>query len=153
IDFATVPIMLTLRQPLPWPGTLGARRRLSEREAATARDEVSETERRLEAEAKRALYDYELAERSLAINQRVRTLLATMVQASSTKYKVGRATRAALLKSQTELLTVDNHRVDIERNRDAARARLNALLDRPVAATLPPPALPTVAPTLPNEEE
>src|SRR5262249_51530715 len=44
INFASVPIMITLRQPLPWPGKLRARRDVALREADTARDEVSEAE-------------------------------------------------------------------------------------------------------------
>jgi outer membrane protein, heavy metal efflux system len=153
IDFATVPIMLSVRQPLPWPGKLRARHQAAEREADTARDAVEEVERRLEADAKRAFFDLALAERSLAINDRQRTLLEAMVQSTEVKYRVGKAPQAAMLKTQADLLTVENERLDLDRQRDEARARLNALLDRPAAAPLPQLAMPSSHVAFPPEAD
>jgi outer membrane protein, heavy metal efflux system len=56
-----------------------------------------------------------------------------------------------MLKTQEDLLTVENQRFDLERDRDEARARLNALLDRPASATLPPVAPPPMPAKLPSE--
>ncbi|HWE29700.1 MAG TPA: TolC family protein [Polyangia bacterium] len=151
INFATVPIMLSVRQPLPWPGKLRARRDVAARQAATARDQVTDVERKLETQAKIALYDLAFAERALAINDRDRTLVEAMVKAAEAKYRVGKAPQAAMLKTQEDLLTVENQRLDLERDRDEARARLNALLDRPASAPLPTVALPTAPERLPSE--
>jgi outer membrane protein TolC len=138
VNFSSVPLMLTLRQPLPWPGTLALERRLGEREAALARAGVDAAARRLEAEAKRAWLDLVLAERTLGINRRQRTLLEAMVATTEARYRVGKAAQAEILRTQSELLTVDNERLDLERARDDGEARLNALLDRPAEAQLPP---------------
>jgi cobalt-zinc-cadmium efflux system outer membrane protein len=153
IDFATVPLMLAVRQPLPWPGKLPARREVAARDAATARDQVSDVERRLEAQAKGALYDLAFAERALAINERDRTLVEAMVHSVEAKYRVGKAPQVALLKTQEDLLTVDNQRLDLERDREEAGARLNTLLDRPAAAALPAVALSDSAVSLPSEAQ
>jgi outer membrane protein TolC len=153
IDFAMVPLMVTVRQPLPWPGKLRARGAVAERETSTARDQIVEVERKLEAEAKKALLDVALAERSIGINEREHTILEAMVQVAQAKYRVGRAPQTSILKTQEELLTVDNDRLDLDRARDEARARLNALLDRDPAAPLPPAALPTRPVTLPSAAE
>lgn len=153
IDFATVPIMLMVRQPLPWPGKLRARREVAARDVATARDQVGDVERKLEARAKGALYDLVFAERALAINDRDRTLVEAMVHSVEAKYRVGKAPQASLLKTEEDLLTVANQRLDLERDRDEARARLNMLLDRPTAATLPPVALSDSAVSLPSEAQ
>jgi cobalt-zinc-cadmium efflux system outer membrane protein len=114
---------------------------------------VRESELRLEAELKRAFFDLALAEMSLSVNQRVRGLLAAMVSSAESKYKVGRAPQAVLLKAQSELLMADNDRLDLERARDEGRARLNALLDRPQEAPLGPTALAAPAAALPAERE
>jgi len=151
IDFATVPIMLSVRQSLPWLGKLPARRRAAEREADTARDAVTETQRRLEAEVKRVFFDLVLAERSLTVNDRDRALLQAMVQSTEAKYAAGKAPQAAILKTQSELLTVDNNRLDLERGRDEAYTRLNALLDLPAASPLSVVANTGSPVTLPNE--
>ena len=153
ISFATVPIMLTVRQPLPWPGKLRARSQVAEREAVTARDQVTQVGRTLEAQAKVALLDLAFAEQSLAINERQHTLLEAMVKVAEAKYRVGRAPQASMLKTQEELLTVDNERFDLERARDEAGARLNALLNRDPSAPLPPVAVSTSPTKLPAETE
>lgn len=153
INFATVPIMLTVRQPLPWPGKLRARHEVARREAATTRDQVSQVERILEAQAKVAFLDRAFAERSLGINERVHTLLEAMVKVAESKYRVGKAPQATMLKTQEELLTVDNDRFELERVRDEAGARLNALLNRDPAAQLPSVAVPTSPAKLPSEAE
>jgi outer membrane protein, heavy metal efflux system len=153
IDFASVPIMLSVRQPLPWPGKLRARNRAAQREAVTALDSVSELQRRLEAEVKRAFLDLALAERYLAINDRERVLFGAMVESTEVKYRVGKAPQAAMLKTQGELLTAENERLDLDRMRDEARARLNALLDRPQDALLPPAALTPSRISVPAEPE
>jgi outer membrane protein TolC len=76
-----------------------------------------------------------------------------MVQTAESKYRVGKAPQATMLKTQEELLTVDNERFDLDRARDEARARLNALLDREPSAPLPPVALPMSVAKLPGEAE
>jgi outer membrane protein TolC len=153
VNFAMVPIMLSVRQPLPWPGKLRARRDVAEREVATARDQVTDVERKLETQAKIALYDLAFAERALAINDRDRALVEAMVKSAESMYRVGKAPQATMLKTQEDLLTVDNQRLDLERDRDEARTRLNALLDRPASSPLPSVALPTIPVRLPSEAE
>ena len=140
VTFANVPLMLTVRQPLPWPGRLRVRRQVAEREAVTARDRTGETARRIEAQAKRAFFDLSLAESELDVNTRIYTLIDNMVRTVEARYKVGKATQAEILKTQSDLLTVENERIDLERNRDEARTRINALLDRAGDATVPPTA-------------
>jgi outer membrane protein TolC len=153
INFATVPIMLTVRQPLPWPGKLRARHEVAQRVAATTRDQVAQVERALEAQAKVAFLDLALAERSLSINEREHTLLEAMVKTAESKYRVGKAPQATMLKTQEELLTVDNERFDLERAHDDAGARLNALLNRNPSAPIPTVALPLSPARLPSEAE
>ncbi len=130
ISFSQVPIMATVRQPLPWPGKLNARREVALREAATQRDQIAQVGRRLEAEAKRAFFEILLAERRLGINSRVQTLLRAMVASAEAKYRSGQVPQVDILTTQTELLTLDNEGLDLERERNEQRARLNALLNR-----------------------
>src|SRR5207302_6084972 len=135
------------------PGKLRAQREVAQDEATTTRDQVAQVERTLEAQAKVAFLDLAFAERSLAINEREHTLLEAMVKTAEAKYRVGKAPQATMLKTQEELLTVDNERFDLERARDEARARLNALLDRDPSAPIPPVVVPLSPATLPNEAD
>lgn len=140
VNFSTVPVMLTLKQPLPWPSKLHLKREIAELEAKGLSDEADQSERALLAEAKRAYFDLALAERDLAVNARVRTLLENLVQISDAQYRVGTTVQADLLGAQMELLETDNQGFELERDRREAIARLNGLLDRPAAAPLGPTA-------------
>ena len=144
--------MCQLRQPLPWPGKLRARREVAEREPATSRDQIVEAAAPTRRRGEVAFIDLALAERSLAINDRQRTLLEAMVQSAESRIaSVGAA--SAILKTQEELLTVENERLDLDRARDEARARLNALLNRDPHAPLPAVAMPCRPCDFPTETE
>jgi outer membrane protein TolC len=153
VNFSSVPIMLTLKQPIPWRGKLKLQRELAEREARVLGDQSSETERLVEAEARRAYFDLALAERSLAINQMVHALLDNLVKITDSEYRVGRAVQADVLRAQAELLDNENDGLDLARDRDGAIARLNGLLDRPADASLGPTATQAVVISLPSEAE
>ncbi|MEO6952670.1 MAG: TolC family protein [Polyangia bacterium] len=153
VNFASIPVMLTVRQPISWPAKLRARRTVAQREATTAHDRVSETALLVQADAKRAYLDLFLAEESLTINDRVKALLAAMVTAADAKYRVGKSAQAVILKTQEELLTVENDRLDLERAREEAKARLNTLLDRAADAVLPPIAHTFQPTSIPSSDE
>ena len=153
INFSMVPLMVTVKQKLPWPGTLRLRREAAEREGKTVRDDADQAERQVEADAKRAYFDLVLAERSLDVNARVRAIDAHLVEVTDLLYRVGKAVQADLFKAQTELLTIENDRADLESARDDAVARLNALLDRPPASPLGPTATPARLASLPAEPD
>lgn len=152
VNFQSVPIMISARQSLPWPGKLAARRHVAERQATTARDQVLDLTVRLEVEAVRVFLDLALAADQLVVNERMSALLTAMVATTEAKYRVGRAAQAEVLKAQSELLTLESERLDLVRARDEARVRLNALLDRSTDAVVPPTRLETNTVTLPSLE-
>ncbi len=132
VNFSMVPVMLTIRQPIPILAKLHARRDLSEREARSARDDVDEVARRLEADAKRAYFELILADRNARQNDAVRSLVENLVHVVDSRYRVGLAVQADLLKAQGELLTLENERLDFDRDREIATTMLNRLLNRDV---------------------
>jgi outer membrane protein TolC len=140
VNFSFVPVMLTLKQTIPWRSRLKLRREAAESDARAVGDEASESELRAVAEARKAYFDLVLAERSLAVNQMVQTLLEKLVKTSDAEYRVGKAVQADLLRAQQELLSTQNDGFDLERDRQVVIARLNALLDRTPDSLLPPTA-------------
>lgn len=135
-----LPLMITLRQPIPWPGKLRARAAAAEPQIARAAAEVRATARELRLEAARAYHDYRLAVRSQEVLQQSRQLLLTLVQSIDVRYRVGRAELAELLKAREELASLDNELLDVESQRDLAQVAINRLLDLPADAPLGPPA-------------
>lgn len=134
-----VPLMFTLRQPIPWPGKLRARGTVAELGVPRAAAEVGTTGRELRLEAVRAYYDYRLAVRSLDVLNQNRQLLGTLVRSVDARYRVGRAELAELLKAQEEVASLDNDVLDVERQRDLAVTAINRLLDFPAEQPLGPP--------------
>ncbi|MFO0575667.1 MAG: TolC family protein [Polyangia bacterium] len=144
---AHVPLMITLRQPLPWPGKLRARAAALEPELARARAEAALTARDLRLAATRGYYDYLFSVRSLAALATQQRLLAGIVAAAEIRYRVGRAELAELLKAQEDAASLDNLVLDVEQQRDVTVAALNTLLARPPEQPLGTPVtLPEVRP-------
>lgn len=135
-----VPLMVTLRQPIPWPGKLSARAAALAPDIARAEAQTRVTARGLRQEATRLYYDYALAVRSLEVQRRSRQLLHDLVAAVDLRYRVGKAELAELLAVQQELATLDNSLLDQERQRDLAITALNTLLAQPADQPLGPPA-------------
>ena len=140
VNFTTVPIMLTVRQPIPIVAKLHARRELAERQARVARDEVDEVARRIEADAKRAYFELVLADLNARQNDAVRALVDNLVRVVDARYRTGLAVQADLLKAQGELLMLENERLDFERDRQTATTTLNRLMNRRADAPLGPTA-------------
>jgi outer membrane protein TolC len=140
IDFATVPLMLTVKQPIPIGAKLRARRDLAERQARSAGAEADAVARRIEADAKRAYFEMVLADRNARQNDAVRVLVDNLVHVVDARYRVGMAVQADLLKAQGELLMLENERLDFERDRLTAATMLNRLMNRAADAPLGPTA-------------
>ena len=119
-SLAHVPLMITLRQPQPWPGKLRARAAALEPELARARAEAAVTARDLRLAATRGYYNYLFSVRSLAALATQQRLLAGIVEAAEIRYRVGRAELAELLKPRAPSSVTPT---------DASR-RLSELLDR-----------------------
>ncbi len=83
----------------------------------------------------------------------MRAIQANLVQVTDSRYRVGKAVQADLLKSQSELLMVESERFDFERDRAAAAARLNGLMDRPADTPIGAAVTPLTVATLPSEKE
>lgn len=131
IGVQQMPLMITLRQPIPWPGKLAARAAVLHSDAIKARADVALSARNLRVEATRAYYDYRLAVRSLTVLRDTQRLLTAIVAAVDTRYRVGRAELAELLKAQADAAVLDNLLLDVERERDVTTAAMNILLARP----------------------
>lgn len=139
LDLGQVPVMVTLRQPIPWPGKLAARAAALQPEAARARSLARATARELRLQAARAYYDYRLAFRAIAVLRESQELLRAIADSVDARYRVGRAELAELLRAKADLATLDNTVLDFERQRELAAGAINVLLGEPAERPLGPP--------------
>jgi outer membrane protein TolC len=131
-------IMLEVRQMVPWPGKL---RLMSEAAALSADRTVTEyTEKAYEvvAEVKKAYYDLYFLEKSIEIALANKDVLADFVKIAEAKYSVGAGIQQDVLRAQVAQSRILDDLLMLQQRETAARARLNALLNRPPDAPLGP---------------
>ncbi|MBZ0161078.1 MAG: TolC family protein [bacterium] len=122
---------LSISQAFPFFGKLGLRSEVAQREANAIgqgyRDKRNEIVRRV----KEIFYELYAIERSLEIVEKNRELLREFVKIAETKYSVGKGIQQDVLKAQVELSKLLDEQIRLEQSRQAAGARLNAILNRP----------------------
>jgi cobalt-zinc-cadmium efflux system outer membrane protein len=127
-------------QEVPFPGKLSlketAAAREADREGAMYRATVLSISTRLRV----AYNDYFLANKSLEIIHKNQALLEQLAQAAAAKYRVGEGLQQDVARAQVELSILLGRLTGLEQARESAAAMLNAVLNRPPAAPLGPPA-------------
>ena len=122
---------LSVSQALPFFGKLGLRSEVAQREANAIglayRDKRNEIVRRV----KEVFHGLYAIDRSLEIVEKNRELLREFVKIAETKYSVGKGIQQDVLKAQVELSKLLDEQIRLEQSREAAGARLNAILNRP----------------------
>lgn len=141
---------LSASQEIPYPGKLALRSRIAASAAESARWSVEDTRLGLIAELKSMYFEYQFAARSLEIVQRNRELLGQFRQIAEARFSVGQAIQQDVLKAQLEISGLIERATVLERQRDALRARINALLYRQADAPLSTDLAFTVMPLPPD---
>jgi len=138
---------LEVSQKLPWPGKREVRAAAAAAEAGAAIGDLAALRLDLVEAARAALADYYQAERALAVNREVRSLLGELRQNAETRYRTGKGDQQDILQADVDLARTDERAVGLRRAQGVSRARLNTLLHRPADAPLgpPPEALPAAA--------
>jgi len=127
-------------QKIPFPGKLTAKGRIVEQSVRMAFDRLADVRISTIAQVKKAYYDYYLADVSIAITRDSQSLLRQIRDVAAARYRAGAATQQDVLRAEVELYNLTNELITLEQQRSTAAALLNALMDRNVEASLPPPA-------------
>ena len=127
-------------QPLPWWGTLDARAEVARAEAEATRHDFDELKLRLAALARGEFSDWVFVHRALAINGANQAVLADLRSIARVRYTTGQAPQGDILQADVERTMLRQQRLELERDRAAVQARMNALLERPPEARIPEPA-------------
>lgn len=125
---------------LPWPGKLATAGRIALERARAAGLRFEKAKFGLQEMLLESYYDWAILAERIRIQEANVALLDVIAQAAQGRTRAGDAPQGELLKTQNER---DLARSDLETSRSrlpGARARLNALLSRPLDAPLAPPA-------------
>ena len=131
---------LTVSQAFPFPGKLGLRGKIADREAEAGRWEYEQTQRQVVADVKTAYYAYFYDSKAVEITGKNKDLLQKLENIAEARYRVGKGIQQDVLRAQVEVARIDQKLIVLEQEEDAARARLNTLLYRDPEAPLPAPA-------------
>ena len=130
-------IELSLR--IPWPGTLAAREQAAHLSAVAASEGVGALRLHVATLARRAYAEWYFTHRALEIHESTHILLEELRSVAETRYAAGRALQQDVLQVELEQLHLHRHGLLLARQREAARAQINALLNRAPEAQVPEP--------------
>lgn len=128
-----------LTQRLPYPGKLRIQGEIARHEARAARYDYEAMRAELATTASLLFDDYYFAARATEINEEHIQLLEELQRIATVRYASGLATQQDPLQAEVELSRLLHRRVTLRTSQITVTARLNALLHRPPAASLPPP--------------
>ncbi len=131
---------LTVSQAFPFPGKLGLRGKIADREAEAGHWEYEQTRRQVVADVKTAYYAYFYDSKAIEITGKNKDLLQKLESIAEARYRVGKGIQQDVLRAQVEVARIDQKLIVLEQEEDAARARLNTLLYRDPESPLPLPA-------------
>lgn len=129
-------------QMVPIAGQLGLAARAASARAGAARARTEDLAWELRATAAMSFYEIYQLDRTIEVNTATQALLRDIAATARTMYSVGQGRQADVLRAQVEIDRMTEEIVRMQAMRDAAAARLNALLDRPAETPVFTPALP-----------
>ena len=134
--------MLGVSQKLPFPGKRALREQVAAKDAESVKYGLRETGNRIVRDVKLAYYDLALTAETIRQLQNNRLILEQFLRIAESRYAVGQATQAEVLKAQTQLSRMTEELLRMERERPVMEAELVRLLGRganvaPIPAALP----------------
>lgn len=133
---------IALSQPIPWPGTLGLRAEAASRRADGAAYRMRAARLQVARLARSAYAEWLFLHRALAVNAANQALLERLKESAAARYAAGGGAQQDILRAEREAVHLQHDRLVYQRQRVSVRAQINALLNRPAGAPLPPPAEP-----------
>jgi outer membrane protein TolC len=127
-------------QEIPFPGKLGLKETIAEREADREGAMYRATVLNVVTRLRVAYADYFVAYKSHEILQENQGLLTKLEQAAEARYRTGEGLQQDVTRAQLELSILLGRLATVDQARQSGAASLNALLNRPPLAPLGTPA-------------
>lgn len=131
-----------LMQMVPIAGQLGLAGQAARAQAGAAEARAADLRWELRSRVAMVFYDLYQLDRTIEVTTATQALLRDIGTTARTMYSVGQGRQADVLRAQVEVDRMTEEIARMRAMRDAAAARLNALLNRPSNAPVPSPRLP-----------
>ena len=122
--------MIGLSQRLPYPGKRALRESIAAREADTRRFAYQEVANRVSRDVKRTYFDLALTRESARLTEKNKRVLEQFLATAESRYSVGQATQADVLKAQTQVAKMTDELLKLAREQRNMEAELNRALGR-----------------------
>lgn len=142
-------LQLQVMQMVPIAGQRGMRGQMAEAQASAADADAEEVWWEQRSQVATAFHDLYQADRTIDVAVATRTLLQHTATIAQTMYAVGDARQAEVLRARVEIARMNEEITRMETMRTSMTARLQGLLDEPIAPLQGIPELPTLPTTLP----
>jgi outer membrane protein TolC len=129
----------TFSQELPWFGTQSLKREQAAYTALGAQTQVQSVWADVAARIKLAYAQLYFLQRNAALNQEVLGLMQRLEQIARARYAGGLAPQQDAIRAQTEQSAMQGELIAVQTDLHHTRARINALLARPIHAELAEP--------------
>jgi outer membrane protein, heavy metal efflux system len=133
--------MFTAEQELPGRGKRAARVLVGERDADVSRQHVAVRANAILGELKQAFVDLSLAREEVTLYDQQVGVLDDVAEATALRYAGGQGAQHHTVTTLVELTRLRKDRIGADERIQAAEARLNTLLGRPVAQPVEPLAM------------
>lgn len=127
-------------QDIPFPGKLGLKGEVAQREAERLEQEFNATRLRLIATLKEAYFNLHFVHKSIEIVERNKVLLMQFEKTAKARYSVGQAAQQDVFRAQVEISRVLDRLAVLDQQKESLHAAINRLLNRPPAGPLGTPA-------------
>ena len=132
--------MLGLSQRLPFPGKRGLRRDVAARDAESAAYAYQETANKVARDVQVAYFELAFIVESTRLVEKNKQVLEQFLKISESRYAVGQANQADVIKAQTQLSKMTDELIKLGRERRVMEAELTLALGRESDAGAPVPA-------------
>lgn len=121
---------VTITQKFPFPGKLGLKTEIAEKDVEIAEENYEEIKLRIVREVKRSYYELNFVMAAIDIVKQNKELLRQFVTIAETKYSVGKGIQQDVLKAQVELSRILDELIRLDKLQKNEQARLNTLMNR-----------------------
>jgi cobalt-zinc-cadmium efflux system outer membrane protein len=125
-----------IQQMIPFPGKLSAMGRAAENQAAMTEQEYRALQRKIIRDLKSAYFELYLVQRKIGVNAETQDLLRSFVIIARKQYEVAMGKQADVLRAQTELSTLVNAGISLDKEKRVIESMINTFLSRPPASPL-----------------
>ncbi|MBT6409676.1 MAG: TolC family protein [Nitrospina sp.] len=119
----------SLSQKLPYPGKLGLKAEIAEKNIAITQQDLAEVKLAITRDVKLAFYELCFVLAATNITRENKTLLEQFVTIAESKYSVGKGLQQDVLKAQVELTKIMEQLIEFQKLAGIEKARLNSLMN------------------------